>query len=40
VKDFKTNGTEEVPEKPEELDQAKVAHQVRKAIDARPKGYR
>jgi hypothetical protein len=40
VKDFKTNGTEEVSEEPEELDQAEVAHQVREAIDARPEGYR
>jgi len=40
VKDFKTNGAKEISEEPEELDQTEVAHQVRKAIDARPEGYR
>jgi len=37
--DITDNGTQEATKKPEVVDQAEVAHEIRKAFDARAKGH-
>ena len=40
VEATETDGPEEAPEKPQKVDQAKVAHQVRQALNAREERHR